>query len=158
MHDRNYSRALSVITREQYSFVSHEPNTRVKRKIPRGTNRYSRFFVNLDVSCTVTYVTVSCFSNMIYHETIKVSSTTTAAFLSKIFCANYPATLEKGFWMASTIMKWRLKIFERQNFHCSMPQVQDTTMPWQKLVIINANKCNSSYFELFVGMDTTYKL
>ena len=53
MHDRNYSRALSVITREQYSFVSHEPNMRVKRKIPRGTNHYSCFFVNLDVSCSV---------------------------------------------------------------------------------------------------------
>ena len=53
MHDGNYSRALSVITREQYSFVSYEPNKRVKRKIPQGTNHYSRFFVNLDVSCTV---------------------------------------------------------------------------------------------------------
>ena len=53
MHDRNYSRALSVITLEQYSFVSHKPNTRVKRKIPQDTNHYSCFFVNLDVSCAV---------------------------------------------------------------------------------------------------------
>ena len=53
MHDRNYSQALSVITHEQYSFMSHEPNMQVKCKIPRGTNRYLRFFVNLDVSCTV---------------------------------------------------------------------------------------------------------
>ena len=34
-------------------FVSHEPNMRVKRKIPQGMNRYLCFFVNLDVSCTV---------------------------------------------------------------------------------------------------------
>ena len=56
LHNRNYSRVFS--TRQQslassVLLVSHEPNTRVVFKISRGTTRYSRLFVNLDVSCTV---------------------------------------------------------------------------------------------------------
>ena len=51
----------SVITREQCSFMSQAYNMRVKCKIPQGTNRYSCFFVNLEMSCTV-FITliVSC--------------------------------------------------------------------------------------------------
>ena len=58
----------SVITREQNSFVSHEPNTRVKCKVPQGTNHYSRFFVNLDVNCTVcTYVYICIHTHIHTH-------------------------------------------------------------------------------------------
>ena len=42
----NHSRAVCLL-------ASHEPSTRVIFKISRGTKHYSRFFVNLDVSCTI---------------------------------------------------------------------------------------------------------
>ena len=71
VHDRSYSRVLSTYQQSLASsvlLVSHEPNTQVIFKFSRSTNRYSRFFVNLDMSCTVKslsnpFITCKCILN-----------------------------------------------------------------------------------------------
>ena len=56
LHEKNYLGVFSTCQQSLTSsvfLVSHEPNMWVGFKISRGTMRYSHFFVNLAVSCTV---------------------------------------------------------------------------------------------------------
>ena len=60
----------------------------------------------------ISYMASRSLSNIINHKVTKVLRTTRTAFLPKISCYNHPAIFDKGFWMASMIMKPKIIIYK----------------------------------------------